>query len=224
MIISVTTLILYDMQSKQGMADTQCLVKLLSVPHLTMLICPWTGPQPSDATLTPCIQLVWSCSACCRLGSSLVMHACCTAKGVQDASHSSSGSVHRKQPEALAELQGRPSTRFVAVCGEDSAVVSPEGPNPATSSLVSSATDPDGEPVRWQPALLPRSQITDHLDAQTGMIFLGLDPEGSAVFAASIQPAARDTVAAASQVRCAAASVARSCQPSLHRLSGTAWL
>ena len=111
----------------------------------------------------------------------------------------------RKQPEALAELHAQPSTRFLAVCGEDSAVVLPAEAASTPAFLVSSQADPDGSPVRWHPAALQQSHIQDHLDPQTGTIFLGLDPQGSAVFAASIHPAARDLVAEASQVRYAAA-------------------
>ena len=76
---------------------------------------------------------------------------------------------------------------------------------PCSESAQHVQADPDGNPVRYHPALLARSQVQDHLDTQTGTIFLGLDPGGSAVFAASIRPAARDAVAAATQVRYATA-------------------
>lgn len=98
-----------------------------------------------------------------------------------------------------AELRAKPGTRYVPVCEGDSAVTAADDAQHPAHPLRSSQLDPDGRPVRWQPALLPHSDIQRHLDTHTGSIFLGLDSQGDAVFAASIAPGARESVAKASQ-------------------------
>ena len=108
---------------------------------------------------------------------------------------------HRKQPAVLAELRSKASTRFLPVCEGDSAVTPGDQPVQQPSLLLSSQHDPDGRPVQWRPALLPYGQVEQHLDAHTGTVFLGLAQEGDAVFAASIEPSAREAVASSSQVR-----------------------